>query len=172
MTIAFDPSEIGSVLKVLLAVARADGTVDDEERSALEFIGRRAGVEPGDDLDVDLDAELRGIRSPAARALTLRAALAIAAIDGRCSPEEHSLLERVHAAFGTEVGAGTLVETEEQWLSRMDGARASVARATEDFLRALSRSGPSLDSVTYEQLLATLEIRKRRALEEAMASPG
>ncbi len=164
-----DTTEASAVLKVLLAVAAADGIVDDEERITLEAVAYRAGVEPDDDAVVDLDAELRCIRSPAARQLTLRASFAIAAVDGRCSPEEHAILERVHAAFGVPLAIGALVTGEQQWVTRMGSARAALTRATDDFLHELARGASSLDTSAYEEMLGRLESRKRRALEVAMS---
>lgn len=164
-----DATEASAVLKVLLAVAAADGIVDDEERSTLEAVAYRAGVEADDDPDVDLDAELRRIRSPAARQLTLRASFAIAAVDGRCSPEEHAILLRVHAAFGVPLAADALVSDEQQWIARMGGARTALTRATDDFLRELARGASSLDASAYEEMLGRLESRKRRALEAAVS---
>jgi len=169
-----DAVEARAVLRVLHAVASADGRVDEEERRTLNVVGEQAGMEPGREQVVDVDAELRHIVSPVAQTLTVRAALAIAAVDGRCAPEEHALIARIHAAFGKKPGTEALIAAEEKWLSRMGSARAAIARATDDFLHALARQGAG-DAGAYEQLLSELERRKRAAFAEVMkpsAPPG
>jgi len=152
--------EARAVLRVLHAVAAADGAVDEEERRTLDVVGEQAGIEPGREQVVDVDAELRRITTPAAQTLTVRAALAISAIDGRCAPEEHALIARIHAAFGSKPGTEALIAAEEKWLSRMGAARTAIARATDDFLHALARHGAAEPSV-YDRLLSELERRKR-----------
>ncbi len=166
MTIA--PAEARAVLRVLLAVAAADGAIDDEELQTLAVVGDQMGAKPDGARAIDVDAELRSILSPPARDLTVRAALAIAAVDGICTPEEHSLLERIDAAFGRKSSRETLIGNERQWLARMGDAREALARATDDFLHALARSGGSTDAVAYDALLAQLDERKRKALGAAL----
>ena len=161
-------AEARAVLRVLLAVAAADGSIDDEELQTLAIVGDQMGAKPDSARAIDVDAELRSILTPPARDLTVRAALAIAAVDGVCTPEEHALLERIDAAFGRKSSREILVGSEQQWLARMGDAREALARATDDFLHALARRSGSTDAAVYDALLSQLDDRKRKALGAAL----
>lgn len=92
-------------LRILVAVARADGTLDERERDALaralaEFSPATAPplarilAEP-----VDFDAACAAITSPAARRAVFAAAVAMSLIDQRDSDEERRLIDRLRAAL-------------------------------------------------------------------------
>jgi len=91
--------EVLSGLKVLVALAKADGVVHDNERLAIE--NALAGVELPDDAsaesllatDVDLDAELSTIKNPRVKQQTFDSACAIVYVDGEASAVERGMLE-------------------------------------------------------------------------------
>ena len=89
--------EAKACARVLLAVACADGRIDPDERRMIELFGGDAHA-PGE--AVNLDAELSKLKSPFSRERTLRAAIAIADIDGHGTPREHALLGQIHARLG------------------------------------------------------------------------
>ncbi|MBX3206615.1 MAG: TerB family tellurite resistance protein [Labilithrix sp.] len=91
-------------LRILVAVARADGTVHNDERkslaAALESLELPGGasVEALLAEDVDVDAELRVLTSADAREQIYRSAYFMAYADGTCTKEEQALLDRIAAA--------------------------------------------------------------------------
>jgi uncharacterized tellurite resistance protein B-like protein len=96
-------NEAVASLKILVAVAQADGQIHDEERksiaSALENITLPEGA-TADTLiasTIDVDAELAKLVSPAARGEIWKSAFAMANADGSCSPEEQKLLDAIAA---------------------------------------------------------------------------
>lgn len=93
--------EAVACLKVLVAVAKADGRIQEGERKSLAAAIARfelpvsVSVEAVLEGDVDLDAELAKITSPEAREQVYRSASFLAAADGRSAPEEQALLVRI-----------------------------------------------------------------------------
>ena len=67
-----DAAESRACLRILLAVARADGKVDTDEARAVEVLAQHAfGAEAPHKAEVfDLEAEIAAVRSPAARHTT------------------------------------------------------------------------------------------------------
>jgi uncharacterized protein (DUF697 family)/tellurite resistance protein len=99
-------SESVASLHVLVAVARADGTLHAEERAALEEGLRETGL-----LDAlsaeeifadhfDLDEQVALLESPEARAETYRSAYGLAYADGDCSEKERALLAELRTKLG------------------------------------------------------------------------
>jgi len=158
-------SEKEASLRVLLAVARADGVVDPEERRTLAVLASEVGVADPSSGAIDLDAELARLRSPEARQRVLDAAHAMANVDGRCSPEEYAVLERIHAALGA--GKPGIEVAEREWASRMKGARQGIDQATAEFLHAVAALGES-SNVAYTRLVQELDEKKRGALRKAI----
>ena len=109
-------TEVLAGIKVLVALAQADGTIHDDERTAIA--NALDGVELPDGATVekllsstiDLDAELARVTSEAARKRTYEAACALVFIDGHVSKEERELLERIAEAFGVEEGRASRFE--------------------------------------------------------------
>jgi tellurite resistance protein len=159
------PAEKEACLRILLAIARADGVVDEEEERTLAVVAAEVGLSGPSDATLDVDAELARVRSPEARELLVRAAHAMANVDGTCAPEELALLRKIHAAFGA--AAPPVEVAEQQWASRMVDARESLARATAQFLRAVSSLGDA-PGASYERLVQELDASKRAALGRAM----
>ena len=105
--------EVLSGIKVLVALAQADGKIHDDERIAIE--NALDGEElPGDmtvasllAAEVDLSAALAGVTSDEARKRTYDAACALVHVDGDLSTEEHLMLARVRGGLGMESKEGT-----------------------------------------------------------------
>lgn len=98
--------EVFSGIKVLVAVAQADGCFDGRERAAIEDALQGAALPAGvtvEDLiggNVDLAAALGHIVSADARTRTYRAACAVAHADGGVSREEGVMCSRIAAELG------------------------------------------------------------------------
>jgi uncharacterized protein (DUF697 family)/uncharacterized tellurite resistance protein B-like protein len=105
------PEETLAALRVLVAMARADGVLHDKQRETLETVLADWTPPEGVALDktlvlgtlwnesVDLDAVLSTFETKEAREHVYGAAHAIAVVDGECSPEEQALLDRLRRAF-------------------------------------------------------------------------
>jgi uncharacterized protein (DUF697 family)/uncharacterized tellurite resistance protein B-like protein len=93
-------------LRLLVAVARADGTIHPDERrslsAAIESLMLPEALRSPTLLDepVDLDAEVGELASEEARRQAFRSAFFMAYADGACSAEESALLERLASALG------------------------------------------------------------------------
>lgn len=163
-----NPRETKAVLRLLYAVASADGTLTNEERRALAVAA--------DDLreellegPVDIAAETSYISSTTAKLATLEAAVALAVIDGRCTPEEHMLLEQIREAFALEI-AVPITLREETWEARTREARAALRSAEVDFLHALSKKQGSLSPIEYQALVFELQRTQIETLHEVLDS--
>lgn len=107
-------------LRILVAIANADGTVHADERRSLasamerlELTPERLGgktVEAILDEDVDLDAQLALLESDDARTQIYRSAFFMSHADGACTPDEAALLERIAAATGTTAAEREVLE--------------------------------------------------------------
>lgn len=96
-------NEGAACLRALVAVAKADGKITDEERAALDTA---IGMLPGSsdlqrllDEDPDFDRTLSEIRSAEAREHLWQSAYGMVHADGTASPEEQKLLDRIRASF-------------------------------------------------------------------------
>ena len=102
-----------AALRILIAVAKADGKLLDEERNALEHAlegtSLPAGVELGSLLadEPDLEDQIQRITSEEARHETYQAAVGLAYIDGECAPAEAEILERLKFAFEIDTQKAT-----------------------------------------------------------------
>lgn len=95
-----DPIDTVSLasFRILAAVARADGTVDADERRVLEdALGTtHAGLlESLLNDDIDLDAEVAHLPDEATRARVYRSAFALAYVDDHMAHDEVAILEKV-----------------------------------------------------------------------------
>ncbi len=164
-----EPAELRASLRVLLAVAQADGDVDYDERHLLSGIGSQLDVRLRSDERVDLSASLAALRSDEARELTFRAAVAMANVDGRCSPEEHSLLMRIREGLALP-DAVPLEVMEEEWGLRMQETRARIDRISDAFLDEMAARETVLSQEAYERMVADLERKKAAVLRAAVSS--
>jgi len=161
-------------LRVLAFVARADTKVHAIEELALEalaqdetdFSYRQALHE-----EADLDSLLRQIVSPELKTRTLTEAIALANIDGRCSPQELTVLERIRDAFGAGPEVD-LVADSALWRRRTARIRNALETATAAYLHSV-RDDEHVDSSIghYERHVAELSRAKQeieRAFREAI----
>jgi len=115
-------------LRILVAVARADGTVHHDERrslsAALESLTLPGAAEIATLLgeDVDIDAQLRELTTDEARQQIFRSAFYMAYADGACTKEEQALLDRLARGLGVS-------EEERASLERTFVGRASITPA-------------------------------------------
>lgn len=92
-------------LRLLVAVAKADGVIRDEEKEAIA-----AALEGQAELTLDavleakfdLDEEIAAFGTIESREQAYRSAHALANADGECSPEEQQLLEKIRAGFNLD----------------------------------------------------------------------
>lgn len=105
-------------LKILAAVARADGTVHNDERKSLAAalesleLDKPIAVEEllGTDEGIDVLDELRHLKSPEAREQIYRSAFFMAYADGTCTKEEQAILDLVAAETGVTPEARSALE--------------------------------------------------------------
>jgi uncharacterized protein (DUF697 family)/uncharacterized tellurite resistance protein B-like protein len=105
-------------LKILAAVARADGTEHNDERNSLDAAHESLELETPiaiDDLlvgdaGIDVSAELARLQSPEAREQIYRSAFFMAYADGTCTKDEQAILDLVGAETGVTPEARTSLE--------------------------------------------------------------
>lgn len=145
---------------VLRHVAYADRRLTDAERKRLDDVARELGVRAdARPMHDDFDTYVACITDASLREKTMRAAIALANVDGYCSDDEKALLDRLAAAFG--LGPVQLVAG--QALRETPELVAAKAAATEHFLQKMSaaRAKGDLTQQTYERLVSEMndEIR-------------
>lgn len=90
-------------LRALVAVAKADGKITAEERSALQaaldMLPASSDLQPFLDEETNLDQVLAEITSPVAREHLWQSAFSMIHADGTASPEEQKLLEKIRTTF-------------------------------------------------------------------------
>lgn len=95
-------------LRVLVAIARADGTVHNDERKSLAAALESLELPGGATVDSllaekpDLEAELAQVTSVDAREQLYRSAYFMAYADGTCTKEEQAMLDRIADATGAD----------------------------------------------------------------------
>lgn len=96
-----------SAIRVIGAVAQADGTITHEERLAFRqaLTDFAPNLPDGTTVDailekeIDLDGALAGVRSPVVRKAVFEAAFAMSIVDGRATEEENDVMRKIRAAF-------------------------------------------------------------------------
>jgi uncharacterized protein (DUF697 family) len=106
--------EATACMRVLVAVARADGAISAEERTALEAA---FDVLPGDaavarllDESPDFEQALAEVTSDAARETLFQSAYGLIHADGEASAEEKKLLDRMRAEFKIDQTQASVTE--------------------------------------------------------------
>lgn len=108
-------AEVLAGLRVLVAVAKADGRVAPEERKSLEEAFAEVRLPKGVTLDgmlaeaIDLGTEVGRIADPDVRDSVYNAAYTLANADGHASPEELKALDRVREGFRIPKDRATLL---------------------------------------------------------------
>lgn len=152
---AISDAEALASLRILVAIAHADGKVHNDERrslaAAMESLARYApsllhtSIESFLSEEVDVDAQLKLLTSEDARQQIYRSAYFMAHADGACTPDEDAILDRIAAAMGT-------TDEHRAVLERIFVGHASL---TGDAL-SLAPIAPIADA-----LLRTADIKKR-----------
>lgn len=100
--------EATACLRVLVAIAKADGTITEEERSALvaalQVLPASGDLERYLDETTDFDKLLGDVRSTEAREQLWQAASVLVHADGNASPAELQLLDKMRTTFGIDDG--------------------------------------------------------------------
>jgi uncharacterized protein (DUF697 family) len=116
MSVAMNDVELMAGFKLLLAVAKADGHLHPEERSALEAALLNVDLPSSSDLDalfaqdVDVDAQIASLSSQEAKNEVYKSCYSLAHADGKCSKEELALLEALRAKLVVPQGEVTLID--------------------------------------------------------------
>lgn len=159
-------SEARARVRILHAVASADGRIVGTERLA---IGVLAGEEAAEaKSSFDLEAEIERIGTEDARQTTYAAAVAIASVDGECNADEDVVLERIRTAFHA-VGQQELARDEAEWRARLRPSRAELADAEVEFLHRIASFNGALSTETYASLVDELRARRARILRGTLA---
>jgi uncharacterized protein (DUF697 family)/uncharacterized tellurite resistance protein B-like protein len=98
---AINDAEAVAGLRILVAIAKADGTIHEAERAALTTSLEGVNLPDGVTVDsllkepTDVDRALGAVKSPDARDDIYKSAYGMAHADGKCSPEEQELLDKI-----------------------------------------------------------------------------
>ena len=147
--------ETRAALRVLVAVAQADGHIEPNETMALQqaIVEWAPELANGGDVaslfatTVDVDAELQKITTPASKRAVFEAAIAMAVADGRATDEENRVLGRVREALGQNAGLGFVERSMREHPNAWGLARSSADRA------------PVLDPVERENKVRAIILR-------------
>ncbi len=133
-------------LKVMIAVARADGHLATAERAhleeALQELAPMADLGKLLEADIDVDGELNKITDAEVRHATYRAALLLSIADGDTHVEESKILAKLRETFGLADEAGTVSHLLDAAAKRRDDEAASVDPAERE-KRARKKIGRS-----------------------------
>jgi uncharacterized protein (DUF697 family)/uncharacterized tellurite resistance protein B-like protein len=118
-------------LRILVAIARADGTVHNDERKSLSAALESLELPGGMTVDSllaekpNVEEQLAQVTSPEAREQLYRSAYFMAHADGACSKEEQAILDRIGEVTGVDRSslAGLFVAT---GAAADEGARGSI----------------------------------------------
>ena len=97
-----------SCLRILVAIARADGTIHNDERKSLSAALESLELPGGMTVEKllaekpDVEAELANVTSDEAREQLYRSAYFMAHADGACTKEEQAILDRIAEVTGAD----------------------------------------------------------------------
>jgi uncharacterized protein (DUF697 family) len=112
---ALTESEAVAGLRVLVAIAQADGTIHEAEKAELTAALEGVKLPAGTTVDsllaekVDLDKQLAAISGADARGEIFKSAYGMAHADGQCTGDEQVLLDRIQKAWEIPEKHKTLV---------------------------------------------------------------
>jgi uncharacterized protein (DUF697 family) len=107
-------SEAVAGLRILVAIAQADGTIHDEERASLSAALDGVTLPGATTVDsllaetIDVGKELGAVKDAASRAEIYKSAYGLAYVDGNCSAEEQAILDQMKRAWEIPDGQSTL----------------------------------------------------------------
>lgn len=160
-------TEAEACLRILLAVARADGDIADDEARALEVLAGYHGDPDAAPAAIDLERECRRLRTAELRRTTFDAAVALAAVDGRTTPEEHALLERLRTALEVPT-VPELAKAEGAWREQLREPLRKIADAEVGFLHSLASERDKLSDEAYLALVEDLRSTRTKILADAL----
>ena len=130
---AITDNEALASLRILVAVARADGSVHNDERKSLAAALESLAL-PGDATvdallaeEVDVGAQLGELTSSEAREQIFRSAYFMAYADGTCTKEEQAVLDRI--AEVSKPSAEQRASLERMFVGRAKGGEPAVSIA-------------------------------------------
>lgn len=148
--------EAAACLRVLVALAKADGVITPQERdaldTALEQLPGGSGLRPYLDDKVEFDSLLAEIQSPHARDQLWQAAYSMVHCDGSASAMEQQLLTKIRVAFNVN-------DTEESATRRMvDEAKDTLLPSNIEAIADPKRRQKEIDQdvLKYSVLSAIL----------------
>jgi uncharacterized protein (DUF697 family)/uncharacterized tellurite resistance protein B-like protein len=155
-------TEAVASLKILAAVARADGTVHNDERKSLAAalesleLDKPIAVDEllGTDEGIDVSAELARLQSPESREQIYRSAFFMAYADGSCTKEEQAILDLVAAETGVTPEARASLERLFVPAAERTSLLPVKARAIED--AAARAAHVKRETLKYAALTAVL----------------
>jgi pyruvate/2-oxoglutarate dehydrogenase complex dihydrolipoamide acyltransferase (E2) component len=153
-----------AALRILLEVARADGQMSVDEERAFAILAH-ARPAPSSSPRIDVREEASRM-SPEARRATLEAALALAAVDGCCGPEQHALLAELRDAVG-EPEFADLEGAEASWLRAMKAPLERLSTLEVQFLRTIAKD-EELGDKEYGALVSWHGARRNSVLAAAL----
>lgn len=164
--------EVDACLRILAAVANADGTLSSDEARALSLLAGSSGesrAEVAQGARVDLLREAKRIEDLEARRATYEAAVAIAQIDAVCTPEEHAMLVELRNALQLD-DVVDVRAAEASWGAQMDEPRRVLAEADRAFLLAVARERDrgALSGEKYAAMVEDLRREHARVLAEVL----
>jgi tellurite resistance protein len=161
-----DRNEAEASFRILVAVARADGHIAMDEERALAILAR---LDSAKDIQgqVDVAQEAAKIRSPEVRRATFDAALALASVDGLCTPEEHALLTTLRTTLDIKDCPDVAV-AEAAWLEKMKSPLRDLSDLEVRFLRAVALERDDMTDREYSALVSDFSRQRRSVLEEAL----
>ncbi|HYG78109.1 MAG TPA: hypothetical protein VEK08_24100 [Planctomycetota bacterium] len=112
---AMSELEATASLRIMILVAKADGTLHEDERASLSFalqgipLPKGASLQNLLDEESNLDAQLKLITSSEGQETCYTSAYAIANADGDCTPEEKKILEHIKTTYKLSEEKTTLV---------------------------------------------------------------
>lgn len=164
--------EVDACLRILAAIASADGSMSSDESRALALLAgsrseRRAELAQG--TRVDLHREARRIEDLEARRATFEAALAIAQIDAVCTAEEHAMLVELRNALQLD-DVVDVRAAEATWGRQMAEPRRALAEADRAFLHAIARERDrgALSGEKYAAMVEDLRREHARVLADVL----
>jgi hypothetical protein len=163
-------NEVLSGLKVLVAVATADGVVHDNERLAIENALEGLELPEGTTVEsllassVDVDRELANIKSSEVKRQTFDSACALAYVDGEASDVERTMLEKVRQTFalGDQIAASERVKQAlERAFAPLAGGEDAFAKrdlALDEEIVRFSLLGGALASISLPAFCEGIDV--------------
>jgi len=160
-------SEREAILRLLHAVASADGRIRPDGERALEAASRKLAVPTPTFETIDVAHEAARITTLKAKVAAFEAAVAIASMDDEaCSPDKRAIIEKLRTLLPAETQV-SVHEREERWFARFVEPRRRMAAAEVDFLHNMKEG---IGAAEYCGLIADLHGARVAALRDELDS--